>query len=149
MSLDVYLYVKGASGPEGSGIYVRENGATRELSRSEWDERFPGVEPVVTLQEDETETVFSANITHNLGKMADAAALQDALWEPETIPAVRAEDLIPALEAGLRRLQDSPHFFRKLNPANGWGNYEGLVEFVESYLAACRKWPHAEIRVSR
>lgn len=30
----------------GSGIYVRENGATVEITREEWDRRNPGREPV-------------------------------------------------------------------------------------------------------
>lgn len=34
----------------GSGIFVRENGATREITREEWDRRNPGREPVVVAK---------------------------------------------------------------------------------------------------
>jgi len=31
----------------GPGIFIREDGGMREISRTEWDEKFPGREPVV------------------------------------------------------------------------------------------------------
>ena len=37
-----------------------------------------------TLEERE-EDLYSANITHNLGKMADAAGLYEALWRPHRL----------------------------------------------------------------
>jgi hypothetical protein len=33
--------------PVGSGIFVRENGAAREITREEWDRRHPGADPFV------------------------------------------------------------------------------------------------------
>lgn len=93
--------------------------------------------------------VFEANVTHNLNAMADAAGIYVALWRPEEANVTKASQLIPLLEDGLNRLEASPDEFRKLNPPNGWGDYEGLVRFVRRYLAACRENPDAEVRVSR
>ena len=43
MSLDVYLTIPQEPETEPAlSIYVRENGATRKISREEWDARFPG-----------------------------------------------------------------------------------------------------------
>lgn len=42
MSLDVCLTTPHIIHRETSGIFVRENGQTKEISRSEWDERNPG-----------------------------------------------------------------------------------------------------------
>lgn len=36
-----------------SGIFVRENGMTKEISREEWDRRNPGREPVRVIKENE------------------------------------------------------------------------------------------------
>ena len=94
-------------------------------------------------------SVYSANITHNLGKMAEKAGIYKALWRPEEIGIKKAKDLIPILEAGLEKLKRKPAYFKKLNPKNGWGSYEDLIEFVENYLAACRENPTAKIEVSR
>lgn len=146
MSLDVYLYVDGQTGESGSGIFVRENGATVEISRAEWDEKFPGREPIVAQVS--REAVYDANITHNLGQMADKAGIYKALWRPEEIEVTRASQLIDLLEAGLDRLK-AADYFKQFNPDNGWGNYDNLVTFTERYLAACKEYPTARIDVSR
>ncbi len=93
--------------------------------------------------------VYSRNITHNLGKMAAEAGIYEALWRPEEINVATAEQLVPLLEAGLETLRADPERFKKFNPENGWGDYEGLVNFVEAYLQACKENPDAEVNVSR
>lgn len=94
-------------------------------------------------------SVYSANITHNLNKMADKAGLYQALWRPEELPITKAKDLIPILSEGLEKLKRKPGYFKKFNAKNGWGTYDGLVNFVEEYLQACRENPRARIEVSR
>ena len=176
MSLDVYLNVPDKS-ESGSGIFVRENGSTREITRVEWDARFPGAEPITAP----SHGGFSANITHNLTEMADAAGIYFALWRPhelmdaekykqlraleqgaragdwydqyqkieDTLPRAHAGDLIGPLSDGLAMLERDPEKFKAMNPKNGWGDYDGLVSFVRSYLEACKATPHAEVSVSR
>lgn len=150
MSLDVYLIFERASKqPSGSGIYVRENGSTREISKKEWDERFPGVLPVVYHFDDGDNCVHSGNITHNLSRMAKESGLYEVLWRPEEVGVITASDLIEPLSRGLARLKRYPDGYRALNPENGWGDYEGLVQFVENYLKACTRFPAAMVSVSR
>lgn len=93
--------------------------------------------------------IYSGNITHNLNKMADAAGIYKELWRPEEIGVTKARELIQPLADGLSRLLAEPEKYRAFNPANGWGDYEGLVEFVREYLAACRENPDAAVKVSR
>jgi len=93
--------------------------------------------------------VFERNITHNLARMADAAGLYTPLWRPELLQATKAADLIGPLESGLATLKADRARFKEYEPENGWGSYDGLVGFAESYLAACREYPDAQIRVSR
>ena len=93
--------------------------------------------------------VFSRNITHNLGKMAAAAGIYQHLWRPEELGIKTAGELVKPLADGLFRLKNDPEHFRKFNPTNGWGDYEGLVKFVDEYLGACMEYPDAEIYVSR
>ena len=93
--------------------------------------------------------VFSYNITHNLGKMASAVGIYQALWRPEEIGVQQAKQLIPLLTEGLAKLKSDPDEYRKHNASNGWGSYEGLVEFVTSYLEACKEDPEAFVTVSR
>jgi hypothetical protein len=93
--------------------------------------------------------VYSANITHNLNKMADEARIYKHLWRPDEIGITKAEQLIEPLRAGLELLVSDPERFKKFNPANGWGDYEGLVKFVQDYLSSCEENPDAEIEISR
>lgn len=149
MSLNVYLYHPTIPST-GSGIFIRENGENREISQAEWDERFPGAEPIRPVLDDDYEgPVYSANITHNLGKMAAEAGVYEALWRPEEINATHASDLLAALRRGLDNLIENPDHFKAFNPSNGWGDYNGLVSFVTRYLEACEMYPDAEVSVSR
>lgn len=93
--------------------------------------------------------VYDASITHNLNRMADEAGIYKYLWRPEEINISKAEQLIKPLEEGLALLKSDPERFKKLNPTNGWGTYDYLVNFVVGYLAACRDNPDATIRISR
>jgi len=177
MSLDVYIISDSpVKKDHGSGIFVRENGRTIEVSEEYWYQSHPGHEAVKIRHEQseyETNEVYSSNITHNLTAMADAAGIYRALWKPFTLKLpkevlaslgdlsydqrydleekteVLAFDLIEPLREGLHKLKMDPEDYKMLNPENGWGNYEGLVEFVENYLNACYKYPTSKIVVSR
>ena len=147
MSLNVYLYIEGVVHVADS-IPVRVDGGISELSRAQWDELYPGIEPVV-IPGHETSCVYSDNITHNLNYMAREAGIYMELWRPEEIGIELAGQLVKPLMAGYFLLNTEPDRFRKFNPENGWGTYEVLVEFVKGYLAACAAYPEATVRVSR
>lgn len=93
--------------------------------------------------------VFDANVTHNLGDMAEAAGIYYALWRPDELGYEHARDLIAPLLTGLTLLRSDPERFEKFNPSNGWGSYKDFVPWVEGYLAACENHPNARIKVSR
>jgi hypothetical protein len=150
MSLDVYLTLPGAKKTRGSGIFVRENGTTKEISVDEWNARNPDREPVTVQYENETtEDVFHGNITHNLNKMASQAGIYDCLWRPDEIGITEASQIIEPLRQGYRQLLDRPEHFKQFNPLNGWGDYDGFIAFVANYLAACNAYPEAKVMASR
>lgn len=95
------------------------------------------------------EYLYTANITHNLCKMADEAGIYKVLWRPEEIGKIKASELIELLEKGLADLRARPKHFEKFNSPNGWGTYEHLISFVEEYLEACKKHPKALIEAYR
>ena len=154
MSLDVYLYVPiaGAVAEPREAIFIREDGAAREITREEWDQRFPGRDPVTCLvggvEIGEPSQVYHANITHNLTDMAGECGIFEHLWRPDELGITQAKQLIPAMEAAVAMMKKDPARFLAHNPPNGWGNYEGFLAFVEKYLDACRQWPDANVRVS-
>lgn len=121
-----------------------------------------------TLEEKEEENYW-ANITHNLGTMAEAAGIYEALWRPHKLKVgydisendytaecefeennpSQAKEIIEVLEKGLKKLKRSPTKYEKFNSSNGWGLYKHFVPFVEKYLNACKENPNAIISVSR
>lgn len=122
----------------------------------------------VTL-EPRREEVYSANITHNLGKMADEAGLYEALWRPhrlkpgydipeddhkaeweyEDANPVRAHEIIEIIEKGLADMKDRPKHYEKFNSPNGWGMYEHFVPWIERYLAALKEFPETQVECNR
>lgn len=133
MSLDVYLCEDASSYPIAAD-FLQENGFDQAAA---------------ALRNYTPESLFSANITHNLNTMAEAAGIYLELWRPEEAGIHYAHQLIKPLREGLWRLQDNPTKYKKFNPSNGWGDYEGLVEFVAKYLEACQKYPDAVVEACR
>lgn len=147
MSLTVYLSGDRTT-REVSRIFIREGGTTKEITEEEWNALRPGQEPV-TLGGYFGDRVYSANITHNLDKMADAAGIYQALWRPEELGITKAIQLIVPLSQGLAVLLSDRARFEEFNPPNGWGSYDALVTFVKGYLNACVEYPDSEVSVSR
>lgn len=85
--------------------------------------------------------VFESNITHNLGKMARAAGIFEALWASEQFQT--AADLIPILRQGIAAMEADPARFKAHDAKNGWGTYEQFLPWVRQVLAACVEHPEA------
>lgn len=106
-------------------------------------------------------SVYSSNITHNLGRMAQAVelgvewqgegelTLYDVLWRPDEHGFKYARDISDLLDIGWNILLSDPADFQRYNPENGWGSYDSLVNFVYKYRNACWDNPDAELSVSR
>lgn len=147
MSLDIYLKSDVPITKTGTGIFIRTNGKTKELSFEEAKELYPNANVSETVYEDDT--LYRDNITHNLSIMANEAGIYKELWRPEELGITIASELIEPLRQGLHRLRLEPDKYKAFNPYNGWGTYEQLVTFVSNYLDACYKYLNAKIEVSR
>ena len=102
----------------------------------------------VTLIED-GEEVYEANITHNLGKMADEAGIYYELWRPKEVGATHARDIIEAVQVGLKKMEDDPDKYKEWDSSNGWGLYIHFIPWIRNYLEACKEHPDAVIEVDR
>ena len=148
MSLDLYITSKTSVRKRGIGVYVRENGRTRELrTLNEVIDHFPNAD-VSHIQEYvyETDEIWHENITHNMTKMADHVpvgklTLYDYLWSPEehgfkTV----SEDYLKGVFEGLLYLKKHKEellpFEPRIDPKTGerWGNYDLLVSFCASLV---------------
>ena len=103
----------------------------------------------VYLMETKPTEVYSANITHNLGKMANEAGIYQHLWRPDELGITKASELIKPLTEGYELLVNNPEHFKRYDSPNGWGMYDHFLSFVERYIDACVTNPYAEVKVSR
>jgi len=109
----------------------------------------------VSLNVTKPVSVYDNNITHNLSKMAsevklsNGLTLYNVLWRPDEHELVLAKDIAELLDEGWNILQSEPDRFKQHNPSNGWGNYDGLCNFVYQYRNACWNEPDAKIEVCR
>jgi hypothetical protein len=100
-------------------------------------------------------SVFDANITHNLGKMADQVKLSNGmtlyqvLWRPDEHGLRYARDMVDLLQEGWLAVLQDHDSLTQFNPDNGWGSVEALEKFLYNYRIACWDNPDAELRVSR
>ena len=102
----------------------------------------------VYIETQDGDDVFSRNITHNLIGMANNAGVYAHIWRPSSIGIVKAKQLIDPLTSALVLLRSDRKRFEQFNPKNGWGIYDNFVQFVESYLLACKEYPELDIVAS-
>lgn len=84
------------------------------------------------------------NYTSNVSGMW-ARALGERLKE---FDGRNADESVGALDVGIAAMRANPDEYRAMNPANGWGCYEGAVEYLVGLRAACARHPKTTIRVS-
>jgi len=112
------------------------------------------------------ETVYSFNLTHNVNEIVDRcikgyecqngpvvaktgdSSYQDRSWG--RLEGWKASDAVPVLEAALHEATDPERRkeWLSLEPSNGWGKLEVVVEVMKEFLAACKDNPGCTIRTS-
>lgn len=85
------------------------------------------------------------NVTHNLVPMWHKAGCYRALYKCDGKLAL---EIVPALKKSLNKMLKNPIDFKKLNPQNGWGSYEGAIDFLYGLIKEFSKYPKARIKVS-
>lgn len=103
----------------------------------------------IILRTAEGDSVYEANITHNLTTMADALGMYQAIWRPEEIGIERAGQVIPYLEKGISEMAIYREKYMQYEAENGWGTYAVFLPWLQDYLHACRKYPLSSIEISR
>ena len=156
MSLDINIISPKPRIVKSTGIFIRDNGYTREATPEECLSHFPDVFnsiDEVPVQKYETNEFWHGNITHNLCGMAEDCEsfdeydqcynLYDLLWRDTQAP-FEGDYLnvyIAHLAYCLYVLKNDPKHFKQFNPSNGWGTYEQLCDFVESFIRALVNMP--------
>lgn len=92
--------------------------------------------------------VFSANITHNLAKMAEEAGIYETLWHPSFNGITKASEMLPILLDGLILMAKDKEYFEAFNAENGWGTYSSFLPWILKVVKACIEYPNAEVFTS-
>lgn len=138
MSLDYYIISKMPVEHKHTGIYIRENGETKELSKEEAEKKFN--KPVEEYTSTDSE-LLHINIMHNLAKMAkqcevDGISLYILLWHPNEVlingePSISYCQNLFILYIELKEHREK---YEKFNPSNGWGSYDSLLNALKRII---------------
>lgn len=156
MSLDLYVMsFKKPVKHKGTGILIRVNGHTKELTLGEAEGLY--VSDSINEITSEDNIYWHGNITHNLGAIADhcycycpdKTSLYSILCRPEettllTVNRKLTSSYVKAISICLRELKEHRDYYEKFNPENNLGDYVTLVNFAESFLEALDKIPQKE-----
>jgi hypothetical protein len=82
------------------------------------------------------------NVTRNLTPMLREAGLFRVEGFQGDLLGAPCSELAGIADGTLRTLEADPDRFKALNPANGWGDYEGAVDFVRRLRDLCQSWSH-------
>ena len=97
-------------------------------------------------QRDYRKTYGDFNYTHNVTPTWSKAGVYDSLYNSA---GMKAGSIVPILEKGVFHMRMHPEEYTPLNPPNGWGSYDSAVDWLDEVLTVCRKYPEAEIGVSK
>jgi hypothetical protein len=96
--------------------------------------------------DEEIYTDLELSYTYNVSPMFNEAlsGFTDGI---RTIDGMRGRDAENGLLIGVIGMQSEPKKYIAMNPDNGWGNYEGALEVLQTLLKYARKYPDAVFRV--
>lgn len=123
---------------------------------------------------DKGEELDSVGITHNLNKMICELDVlcrtnyYECVWRPEEIfdtkdillydtfteeyyvnTCVSVKDILPKLGTLYRDLVLNKKLIEQHLPSNGWGTFEGMLDFINRYIKICIKYPDSYVHAWR
>lgn len=88
---------------------------------------------------------YEANYTYNVSRMFYRALGNEGI---RGLHGKSGADAEPQLNAAVAAMRADPDIYRAMNPPNGWGNYEGALELLETLASWCREVPGAQLIIS-
>lgn len=87
--------------------------------------------------------VFDVNYTSNVYPM-----LREASFDWDDIEGKSCQEALPIVQELLDKMEVDPEKFRKLNPVNGWGDFDRFYQVLESFKKALQG-NEGIVRISR
>lgn len=79
--------------------------------------------------------IYETNITYNLAPMYYKAI--DKELGLKKIKGMSCKKALPIIENAIKDMIDNKEEYKKLNPENGWGTYDGLLEKFKEIRNIC------------
>lgn len=79
--------------------------------------------------------IYDGNVTYNLADMYYKAI--DKKMGFKKLNEMSCKEALPIINNAIQDMIDNEKEYKKLNPKNGWGNYEGLLEVFRDMRNVC------------
>lgn len=57
-----------------------------------------------------------------------------------------AGEVLPLLRRAVTHMEGHPGVYKAMNPANGWGDYEGALNYLRGVAELCQRHPKTTLR---
>ena len=89
--------------------------------------------------------IFDRNITYNLAPMYYKCIDKELGFKK--LNNMSCKEALPILNSAINDLIENQEEYEKLNPKNGWGTYDGLLEAIKDMRNCCEDNPDGIIDV--
>lgn len=83
--------------------------------------------------------IYNTNITYNLSPMYYKAIDKDKGLKK--LKGMTCKQALPIIDNAIKDMFENKKEYEKLNPSNGWGSYEGLLETFREIRNVCEDNP--------
>lgn len=92
----------------------------------------------------ETE-IYEGNVTYNLAPMYYKCIDKELGFKK--LNEMNCKEALPTINKAIEEMLNNADEYRKLNPKNGWGSYEGLLATLQEMRNCCEKNPDGKIEI--
>lgn len=92
-----------------------------------------------------TKTILDINYTFNVAPMFQLALGKGGIKQ---LNELSREKCIKLLKIGIKDMKEKPEIYKKLNPKNGWGNYEGALTTLIKILDTLEENHNAQVSIN-
>lgn len=89
--------------------------------------------------------IYEGNVTYNLADMYYKCIDKEEGFRK--LDGMNCKQALLIINNAIQDMLNNSDEYRKLNPKNGWGSYEGLLKVLQDLRACCENNPDGKINV--
>lgn len=90
--------------------------------------------------------IYETDITYNLAKMYYKAI--DEKLGLKKLKGLACKEVLPIINNAIKDMIDKKEEYKKMNPENGWGSYDGLLKVFKKIREVCEENPDGIFHIS-